>query len=174
MLRKLENLKKFLKFRGYSAEAISKVMAGNFKNVTPGHKCISLKCNGEEFDPQKFDYNNSHLEGLVLMTDCLVSIRVTNSCELSTSILTPKSNTTEIVLEYLEELKDFSDLKTYLIDLYQEALFPFVYDQEIDDDAMKKWFKDNRDVEKVQLLNGNKLFVITNINNQISIADTQR
>ncbi len=174
MLKQLENLKKFLRFRGYSEEGISKVLAGKFKNVTPMYKCISLKCDGEEFNPREFDYNNSHLEGLVLLDDNLVSIRVTNGWELSTSILTPKGKVTDTVIEYLEELKDFGDLKTYLIDLYQEALFPFVYDQEIDDNAMRKWFSENKDVEKVELINEKKLVVITNINNQISITDTQR
>ena len=174
MLRQLENLKNFLRFRGFTEAGISRVLVGNFKNVAPMYKCIALRCDGEEFQPHKFDYEKSHLEGLILFDDSLISIRVTNGWELNTSILTPIGNATDSLIEYLEELKDFGDLKTYLIDIYQENLFPFVSDQFIDDETLRKWFKENKDVEEVQLLNGKNLVVIKNINNEISITATQR
>lgn len=126
-------LKEFIKNLGYSDAQIA--IISNKKKVHLEPKCLSLRTNGLMFDSEKYTINNT-LEGTFLVDNDLVDVYITQLNEVSVSILS--SNPGERTLEFAKEVVDF-DVRTYLINRYQEEKYPFFYDGEIDKELLIEW-----------------------------------
>jgi len=114
-------------------------------------KTVNLLQNGEKFNPNTYsDIDN--IDAYLVCENDLVNIRVSdcmNEDEVSINILSDKKQMNQDFLEFIENFEEDYDARKYVINSYQEYLYPFVYDDEITDfNLMVKWVYENIDNEK--------------------------
>lgn len=128
-----KHLKEFVKNLGYSDVQVSMINENQKVHLEP--KCLSLRANGSMFEITKYSIDDS-LEGIFLIDYDLVDVYVSAANEVSVCIMS--LNPGERTLEFANEVKGF-DVRTYLINRYQEENYPFFYDGEIDKDILVEW-----------------------------------
>ncbi len=142
-------------------------------------KIVSLLQNGASFDANTYTITDN-LDAYIICKDSLVSIRVAPvMCgmhnEVSTNILSDKKQMDKEFLEFIENIEEDFIVHSYLICRYQEYLYPFVYDDVINDfTIMVRWVYKNLNVDKkINLVIFSFSFIVNKIviyRNDISVT----
>lgn len=110
-------------------------------------KTIRLRKNGNPFTPISY-HKGDNLEAFILNGEDLIRIYVTQYNDVTIELMSEHSKASKETLDFINSFhEDIADVRMYLIDTYQEYLYPFHHNQELDEDNLVEWFRNDNNVK---------------------------
>lgn len=119
---------------------------------------VNLKMNGNDFNGEKFDKTFDILEGTIIecFADEICAGNVRYDCktnEASYELLSNEASTSDSFKNHLKDLVsgDYC-LASHLIEKYQEYIYPFYKDRNINKEEMVEYFR-KKNTDNIELIN---------------------
>lgn len=120
-------------------------------------KIIRLNSNGNLFNSENYN-KNDNLDAFLLYRDNLVNIRVVSILnglqdDISIDIMSDKNQLDGDFKKWLDNFEEDYDVRQYIVNGFQEYLYPFIYDGEVNDFIlMVRWvYKNMKEDEQLSL-----------------------
>jgi len=96
-------------------------------------KTINLKMDGKDFEPLKYQ-NDDSLDALFIgdNTSDIASIRITSYNAVEINLLSNPATTSQEFKNFISNFEESFDCRQYLLDTHFEYLYPFYYDGDIE------------------------------------------